>query len=59
VLIRTLSSTRDIHEAPFHINALKKSPACHALRLRHLESEQPLALLFLGALPAASIAGAR
>jgi hypothetical protein len=45
-------------EAPRHVAVLKFPPACDALRLRRLESSR-IALLFGGAWPAASTAGAR
>ena len=51
-------ATLFLFEAPRHVAVLKFPPACDALRLRRLESSR-IALLFGGAWPAASTAGAR
>ena len=58
LLFEHLPTLRDIHEAPHHVIVLKNPPTCEASRLRRLESRR-IALLFRGAWPAVSFAGAR
>jgi hypothetical protein len=46
-LFAHLRALRDVDEAPHHVTALIKTPACDALRLRRLESSR-FALLYRG-----------